>query len=167
MIHNVPSGTYTIVYLKNNFALMKTVGHQFIGNGMDFLGIQDLYGLLHGTVEIVFGEIVTSVWAFSDYTALAVMLYSRKKNISMNDLNSYFGRDTFYYADPYNGDTTKVYFRGGISSDIHITKGETIYEKAYVGTLKSLECYYFDLKSGRKIFTGFNNESAVDSFVVK
>ena len=46
-IHDVSTGNYTIVYQKKHFADEKNINHQFVGNGSDFIGTEDMYALLN------------------------------------------------------------------------------------------------------------------------
>lgn len=174
IIHNIPSGTYTIVYTKNNFALAKNLNHQFIGNGNDYLGIQNLYKLISIQVEIdsqfrILSNPVDHIGNFyGGESRKAIMLYSKTPFFSPIDPNSYLGLDVYKLELRDYIDTTGGFFISRYNLMPYTFKsGDTVYCRAYVGTYKCLDCSYSDLKTGKLIYTGFNNVSPLKRFIAQ
>jgi hypothetical protein len=170
IINNVPSGTYTIVYQKKNFASMKNIGHQFIGNGTDYLGSQDLYKLLCIDVSIEdWFQILTTppdTGHFGEEERKALMAFGKTPNISLSDPTSYLALN--YYDKEYITDTSKgLFFSYQYYARYDFQRGDTVYYKAFVGGYNCMNTYYINPKTGMKIYTAFNNYSSVGYYIAQ
>ncbi len=187
-LDNVVPGTYNISYTKDGYAMEKIIAYRFVGNGTDYLFSQDIYQSLRTHASLVIrpfsnGTAVFSCRIFRNNTSeslsgLALLLFAKDSSFSPIEPNSYL------YSEDNHGlsnDTLRGYDFRINSSDLNAAgykSGDNIYCVGYASNVNvwlwdiqkqqsTLVPSYFDIASGKLIYTAFgNNHSEVRSFVL-
>jgi len=188
---NIPPGTYTIAFTKDNYATEKTIAYKFAGNGTDFLYTQNIYAILWMKTTLVIRPFDNDVATFSSrifrndplesLPGTVMLLFGKDSLLSPLNSNSYFYRiDNLYQSVPPDS-TTGYSFSFSVKYELltaGFKHGDKIFCEAFPSNLKVylqdpvtsyqvLGPSYIDINTYKRIYTGFgNNHSEVKSFIL-
>ena len=170
VIHNLPTRTYSIAFVKEGFDTMKNTSYTFVGGGTQWVEVT--YVLQHPTTEVILDA--------------AIIQYGDKKSI---DLYKIYGHATdnssagvlvalsttpsfdpeeigvTYYSRNTNIDSQLGFFQAfeGFLFN-NSSKSDTLYVTAYA---MSLPQSYFDVQTGRYVQLGLGKQSNVLQIIKK